>query len=182
MKVEMLNPALLEPSSYNPRKISAEEMESLRKSLREFGLVQPIVVQMPGNRIIAGHQRRDAAIAEGLERVPTVRLKISDAKARAMNLALNRISGEWDDEKLAALLGELDELERSLTGFQEDEIAELLGESLAGRSVEEIAVKPAPQIVWYLIGIPLERFGQVQEHVAALESAADLSVQSSREK
>jgi ParB-like chromosome segregation protein Spo0J len=64
MKVEMLNPALLEPSSYNPRKISAEEMASLRKSLREFGLVQPIVVQMPGNRIIAGHQRRDAVIAQ----------------------------------------------------------------------------------------------------------------------
>jgi len=55
-------------------------------------------------------------------------------------------------------------------------------ESLAGRSVEEIAVKPAPEIVWYLIGIPLERFGQVQQHVAALEGIAEIAVQSSRKK
>ena len=83
MKVEMLNPQLLEPSAYNPRKFSAEEMASLRKSIREFGLVQPILVQMPGNRIIAGHQRRDAAIAEGIKRVPVVRLKIFDNLSRA---------------------------------------------------------------------------------------------------
>ena len=69
-----------------------------------------------------------------------------------------------------------------LTGFGEEEIATLLGEALEGKSVEEIEVKPAPEIVWYLIGIPLARFGQVQEHVAALEAAAELSVQSSRDK
>lgn len=182
MKYEMVDPKLLEPSAYNPRKISAEDMASLRRSIREFSLVQPIVLQMPGNRIIAGHQRRDAAIAEGLAKVPVTRLRISDAKAKAMNLALNRISGEWDDEKLAGLLRDLEDFERGLTGFGEEEIAKLLGEALEGRSVEEIELKPAPEIVWYLIGIPLARFGQVQEHVAALEAAAEVSVQSSRSK
>ena len=182
MNYEMADPKRLEPSAYNPRKISAEEMDKLRRSIREFGLVQPIIVQMPGNRIIAGHQRREAAIAEGLKRVPVHRLRISDAKSRAMNLALNRISGEWDDDKLVILLRELEEQDRGLTGFGEDEIAKLLGEALEGKSVEEIEVKSAPEIVWFLIAIPLARFGQVQEHIAGLEAVAELSVQSSRDK
>jgi len=145
VKYEMANPKQLEPSAYNPRKISTEEMAKLRRSIREFGLVQPIVVQMPGNRIVAGHQRREAAIAEGLARVPVTRLRISDAKAKAMNLALNRISGDWDDEQLAVLLLELQGAERLLTGFDEDEIAKLLGDSLTGRAVAEIAVKLRPK-------------------------------------
>lgn len=182
MKYEMVDPRRLEPSAYNPRKISREEMAKLRASIREFGLVEPIILQMPGNRIIAGHQRRDAAIAEGLATVPVTRLRVSDAKAKALNLALNRISGEWDEEKLIPLLRELEEQERGLTGFDEDEIAKLLGDALEGRTVEEIELKPAPEIVWILLAIPLAQFGQVQEHVAALEAAAEVSVQSSRGK
>ncbi|MBZ5543373.1 MAG: ParB N-terminal domain-containing protein [Acidobacteriia bacterium] len=143
MRYEMADPKALEPSAHNPRKISAGEMEKLRRSIREFGIVQPIIVQAPGNRIIAGHQRREAAIAEGVKLVPISRLRISDAKAQAMNLALNRISGEWDDEKLVALLRELQDADRLSTGFDEDEIAKLLGEPLEGRTVEEIEVKRA---------------------------------------
>lgn len=182
MKYEFANPKTLEPAAYNPRKMKPAEMDKLRRSLREFGMVQPIIVQMPGNRIIAGHQRVEAAIAEGLDKVPVHRLRISDAKAKAMNLALNRIHGDWDDEKLKSLLGELKEVERSLTGFDEDEITKLLSDSLEGKTVEQMEVKPAPDIVWYLIGIPLDRLGGVQEHIAALENNSDLCVQSSRNK
>jgi ParB-like chromosome segregation protein Spo0J len=181
MKYELIDPRQLEPSAYNPRKISGEEMAKLRRSIREFGIVQPILVQMPGNRVIAGHQRVQAAIAEGLAKVPIQRLRVSDAKAKALNLALNRISGEWDDEKLKALLADMADLERNLSGFDEDEIEKLLGASLEGRAVEEMQLKPPPEIVWFLIGIPMHRFGEVQQHVAALESAAELTVQSSRE-
>lgn len=62
-----------------------------------------------------------------------------------MNLALNRISGEWDDEKLAALRGALEDLERGRTGFCADKTAKHLRESLEGRTVEEIEVKRAPE-------------------------------------
>jgi ParB-like chromosome segregation protein Spo0J len=180
MRYEMVNPKRLVASAYNPRKIKPEEMESLRRSIREFGLVQPIVVQMPGNRIIGGHQRVIAAIEEGLERVPVVRLRISDAKAKAMNLALNRISGDWDRDKLAELLQELEDLERALTGFGEDEIAKLLDDSLDGRAVEEIEVTVAPKISWILLGIPSERSGEVELNLAALKAAAEVSVQCAR--
>lgn len=52
-----------------------------------------------------------------------------------MNLALNRISGEWDDEKLAALRGALEDLERGRTGFCADKTAKHLRESLEGRKI-----------------------------------------------
>jgi ParB-like chromosome segregation protein Spo0J len=180
MKYEMADPKALEPSAYNPRKMSAEEMGKLRRSIREFGLVQPLIVQMPGNRIIAGHQRREAAIAEGLKRVPVHRLRISDAKARAMNLALNRISGEWDDEKLVLLLRELEAPERALSGFDEDEIARLLGDAIEGKGVEEQRLAPAPKVLWILLGIPEARAGEVESHLAVLRTAAEITVQASR--
>lgn len=184
MKVEMVNPKRLNPSSYNPRRIEPEEMEKLRRSIREFGLVETIVVQMPGNRIIGGHQRIEAAIAEGFTQVPVVRLRISDAKAKRLNLALNRISGEWDSDKLRALLQELklDGEDMELTGFDADEVERLLADALEKASIEKVELKPAPVIVWYLVGIPLNRFPEAQEHVAALEGIADISVQSSRDK
>lgn len=181
MKYELADPKALEPSSYNPRKISAAEMEKLRRSIREFGLVQPIVVQMPGNRIIAGHQRRDAAIAEGLKRIPVHRLRISDAKAKAMNLALNRISGEWDDEKLVALLRKMEAPERALAGFDEDEIARLLGDAIEGKGVEETPLVGAPKVLWILLGIPEGRAAEVESHLEVLRSAAEISVEATRE-
>ena len=78
--------------------------------------------------------------------IPVTELRITDRKAMALNVALNRISGEWDGEKLVGLLRELDNLERGLTGFGEDEIAKLLGKSFEGRTVEEIEVKRVPEI------------------------------------
>lgn len=179
MKIDLADPRALEPAAYNPRKISAEEMAKLRRSIREFGIVQPILIQMPGNRIIAGHQRVSAAIAENLPKVPVHRLRISDAKAKAMNLALNRISGEWEDDKLKALLSELGNLDRELSGFDEDEISKLLEDSLDKATVEEIEIKPAPKIVWYLIAISVDRERDARLHLEALGSLAEVSVRSS---
>lgn len=184
LKIELVNPKRLNASAYNPRRMSPAEMEKLRRSLREFGFVEPVVVQIPGNRIIGGHQRIEAALAEGMAKVPVLRLRISDRRAKTLNLALNRIQGEWDSDKLQALLQEL-QLEGedlNLTGFEADEITKLLAESLNGKEIQELQLRPAPAIVWYLIGIPLDRFGEVQSHVAALEQAAEISVQSSRDK
>lgn len=184
MKIVMVNPTKLTVSAYNPRKMSAHEMTKLRRSIREFGVIEPIVVQMPGSRIIGGHQRVEAAIAEGLQEIPIIRLRITDAKAKLLNLALNKISGEWDEDKLRSLLAELhlDTEDLDLTGFDSDEIEKLLSETLQTAAIEKVDLRPAPEVVWYLLGIPLSRFADVQEHVAALESDAEISVQSSRDK
>ena len=119
-KIETIAPGLLNPSAYNPRTISPQEFAKLRRSLREFGFVEPVVVNN-GNKIIGGHQRVRAAIEEGLKRVPIVRL----------NLALNRISGEWDLPLLKDLLGQLSatpEFDVEMTGFDIPEIDKLIRE------------------------------------------------------
>lgn len=75
-------------------------MESLRRSVSRWGMVEPLVVRRSDQLVIGGHQRLEAARALGLAAVPVVYVEASDAEAKALNLALNRIQGEWDLPKL----------------------------------------------------------------------------------
>ena len=97
----------LKPDPANPRRISDEELESLTRSIREFGLIDPIIARREDKVVIGGHQRLLAARKLGLKQVSVVLVDLSADQARLLNLALNRISGSWDQELLARLLGEL---------------------------------------------------------------------------
>jgi DNA modification methylase len=113
----------------NPRKIGEAEIESLTRSIQEFGLVDPIIARREDRTIIGGHQRLLAARRLGLKTVPVVYVDISAESAHLLNLALNRISGDWDRELLARLLADLEtvpDIDISLSGFGDDEIATLL--------------------------------------------------------
>jgi len=114
-------------SPYNPRKISDHDLAALQRSLRFFGTVEPIVVNRRSGHIVGGHQRVRAAEAEGIEALPVVYVDLDDPSEKQLNIALNRISGEWDLEKLAAVLGDLERAgaDLGLTGFTDDEIEEL---------------------------------------------------------
>jgi DNA modification methylase len=113
---------------YNPRQISEHDLEALRRSLRFFGTVEPIVVNKRSDRIVGGHQRVKAAEAEGIERLPVVYVDLDDPSEKQLNLALNRIHGEWDLDKLADVLSELAAVgaDLDLTGFTELELDNLL--------------------------------------------------------
>ncbi len=113
----------------NPRRISDDELESLTRSLRQFGFVQPVLARREDGVVIGGHQRLVAARRLGWETVPVTWLDISVEQARLLGLALNKISGSWDDQLLARLLADLQassELDLSLAGFGDDEVKELL--------------------------------------------------------
>src|SRR5919106_6971592 len=119
----------LRPDPANPRRISDQELESLTRSIREFGFVQPVVARREDRTIIGGHQRLIAARRLGLKQVPVVFLDLSSEQARLLNLGLNRIGGTWDQELLARLLAELKEVpdvDLSLSGFSEDELRKYL--------------------------------------------------------
>jgi len=121
----------LKPSPYNPRLMPQAEMEKLTRSIREFGFVEPLVVRKQDHRVIGGHQRLEAAKVLGLEKVPVVFVDITEAQAKALNLALNRIQGEWDLPKLGELLAELrdiPDLDETLSGFDSGEMDDLLAE------------------------------------------------------
>ena len=113
---------------YNPRRIGDHDLEALRRSLKFFGTVEPIVVNRRSGHIVGGHQRVRAAEAEGIEALPVVFVDLDDPSEKQLNVALNRISGEFDQEKLAAVLGDLQAAgaDLAMTGFSDDELTELM--------------------------------------------------------
>lgn len=146
MKLEKISLVDLNPAEYNPRKISEQELLKLENSINEFGLVDPIIINLKNNKIIGGHQRYEALYNKytadndfqpelNLIRLGDIgwvfedtELKISsEAQEKALNLALNKISGEWDTVKLQPLLEEiqLSNIDIELTGFDEIELGEL---------------------------------------------------------
>ncbi len=114
----------LRPDPANPRRISDAELEALTRSIREFGLVDPIIARHDDKIVIGGHQRLLAARKLGLEMVPVVFVDLPPEKAKLLNVALNKISGEWDQELLADLDGGGADL--TLSGFADDEVKKLL--------------------------------------------------------
>jgi ParB-like chromosome segregation protein Spo0J len=119
----------LRPDPANPRKISNTELDALTRSLREFGFVQPVLARHHDKIVIGGHQRLVAARRLGWKTVPVIFLDLTDEQARLLNLALNRISGEWDEQLLSRLLADLKALpavDLSLAGFSDEELKKLL--------------------------------------------------------
>ena len=98
----------LRPDPANPRRISDAELESLTRSIRRFGFVDPVIARLEDKSVVGGHQRLLAARRLGLASVPVILLDLPADQARLLNLALNKISGSWDEELLARLLAELD--------------------------------------------------------------------------
>lgn len=118
------------PASYNPRKdlqAGDPEFEKIRRSIEEFGYVEPIIVNYDMT-IIGGHQRAKVLSALGVTEVDCVIVDVDKTKEKALNIALNKISGEWDTESLAQLLSELDQESYNieLTGFDWDEAEKLM--------------------------------------------------------
>ena len=129
MQYEIINISALKPAEYNPRTISDHELSKLTESIRTFGFVDPVIVNADGT-VIGGHQRIKAAERLGMSEIPCVRVDLPKDREKALNLALNRISGEWDMDMLAKLLEEMDTVTRKLTGFDETEITEALNRLL----------------------------------------------------
>ena len=97
----------LQPDPANPLRIGDEELDALERSLRSFGFVSPVVARRADGVVIGGHQRLVAARRLGLTSVPVIWLDLSAEQAKLLGLALNKISGSWDESLLARLLAEL---------------------------------------------------------------------------
>ena len=96
----------LHPHPANPRKISDAELDALTRSLREFGFVQPVIARHDDHIVVGGHQRLVAARRLGLKTVPTIFVDLSAERSHLLNLALNKISGDWDEQLLARMLAD----------------------------------------------------------------------------
>ena len=113
---------------YNPRQITDEEMEKLKNSINEFGYVAPIIVNKHNNHIVGGNQRYEALKSLGYTDVDVIFVDEPDIqREKALNIALNKISGDWDTVKLKEILINLNEndFDLSLTGFEKIELTDL---------------------------------------------------------
>lgn len=118
----------LNPAPYNPRQISDEQMERLKNSITEFSLVEPIIWNRQTGHIVGGHQRYQVLKSLGVNQTQVVVVDLSPSREKALNLALNRIHGDWDLEKLKDVIIDIDtgEFPIELTGFDYDELKELI--------------------------------------------------------
>ena len=120
------------PYVNNARTHSKEQITKLRSSLREFGFINPVIIDRDFN-VIAGHGRIEAAKAEGITEVPCVYVDhLTEAQKKAYILADNRMALDagWDEELLAVELSELQDLgyDLAMTGFDEKELADLFSD------------------------------------------------------
>lgn len=132
MRIETLSLGDLNPADYNPRKDlqpGDSEYEKLKRSLAEFGYVEPVIWNKTTGHIVGGHQRLKVLADLGFESVDCVVVELDETREKTLNIALNKISGDWDESKLALLIADLDasDFDAELTGFDEAEIQAMIG-------------------------------------------------------
>ena len=127
--------AELNPAKYNPRKQlkpGDPEFDRLCRSIEEFGYVELILVNVKDgkNTIIHGHQRWSCLRHMGVTEAECLTVSLDEPEEKALNIAMNKISGEWDMDKLKEVLRDIDlsGLDATLTGFPEEEIGGLIGD------------------------------------------------------
>jgi DNA modification methylase len=132
MNFEKISVGELKSASYNPRKDlkpGDAEYEKLKRSIQEFGYVEPVIWNKRTGTVVGGHQRIKVMKDLGYEEVDCVVVDLDEQKEKALNIALNKISGEWDEGLLATLLKDLDNngYDITFTGFDLAEAQELFG-------------------------------------------------------
>ena len=127
MEIRTLKAAQLRAAPYNPRRdLQPEDAEyqKLRRSIETFGYIEPIIWNERTGNVVGGHQRLTVLENEGEAEADVSVVDLDETQERQLNVALNKIEGGWDEEKLGLLLAELGD-DAPLTGFTQAEIDSL---------------------------------------------------------
>ena len=111
MDIQKIPAARLNPAAYNPRKDlkpGDREYEKLKRSIVEFGYVEPVIWNRRTGNVVGGHQRLKVLVDMGQTEIDCVVVDLDLRREKALNVALNKIQGDWDEEKLASLMAEFD--------------------------------------------------------------------------
>lgn len=127
MRIERKRIADMNRAAYNPRvqlRPGDEEYEKLARSIEQFGLVVPVIWNERTNNVVGGHQRLTVIENRGEDEADVSVVDLDDLKEKELNVALNKIGGDWDDAKLVTILTELGD-RATETGFSLPEIEAL---------------------------------------------------------
>ena len=138
MKIKEIEISKLKPAEYNPRQITTKQFKDLKKSIQEFGLVDPIIVNKDMT-VVGGHQRLKVCQSlTGFDKIPCVVLDLTKEKERELNIRLNKSGGEFDMDALANYF-DVDEL--TDWGFKHIEL---------GLNIDKIDEEPEIEFSEYL--------------------------------
>lgn len=176
---------------HNANRGTVRGRKALKNSLKKFGAARSILVDK-NFTTLAGNKTLEEYVKQGGKRVIVVDspgdtliavrrtdLQADDKKAQELAIADNRVAEvdlSWDPEVLKQTDADLEEM------FEPLELDRLLNEGKNSRQPNTIDLQPPPKMVWILLGIPFTRFDLVQEHLSALESESEISVQSARDE
>lgn len=136
MKIQKIPASRINPAAYNPRKDlkpEDDEYKKLLKSIDEFGFIEPLIWNKRTGNLVGGHQRLKILLAKGVKETFVSVVDLPIEKEKALNIVLNKISGEWDKDKLNALLDDLcktPDFNVELTGFDLPDIENMLADTL----------------------------------------------------
>ena len=157
MEIVQKNPSELIPHPQNPRVHHA--ISKISNSIKEFGFVNPVIVQKGTNQIIAGHGRVEAAKKDGLGSIPVIELEISNVKAKALMIADNKTAEEskWNDDLLKDLFKDLlgQDIDLAVTGFDLKEVNFYTEENKPEEDDDVPEVPPEPRAKYgmlYVLG------------------------------
>ncbi|MFL5329071.1 MAG: ParB N-terminal domain-containing protein [Gemmataceae bacterium] len=163
------------PAPYNPRRAIKSSDPAYRKlaaSLREFGLVEPLIWNELTGHVVGGHLRLSILRQQGAEQVPVSVVQLTPERERALNIVLNNreAQGQFDSAKLTEILGELEQQpELTLTGFDADDLrafrlepVEIPNDDLPADNVE------------ILLTIPKEAYEAISPRLDAIVREFDL--------
>lgn len=131
MDIQRIPVSRINPAKYNPRKDlkpGDPEYEKLARSIQEFGFVEPLVWNRRTGNLIGGHQRLKILLADGAAEVECSVVDLDGPREKALNVALNKIGGDWDLPRLRDLLVDIQrsDIDAALTGFDQAEIEKML--------------------------------------------------------
>ncbi|SMD66057.1 Modification methylase DpnIIB [Bacillus mobilis] len=134
MNIRKIQMTDINPAAYNPRvdlKPGDLEYEKLKRSIEEYGYIELLVWNERTKNLVGGHQRYKILLAQGITEVEVSVVNLDDAKEKALNIALNKIGGDWDYAALGDLLKELsdtEDIDLELSGFTFEEAGEIFEE------------------------------------------------------
>jgi hypothetical protein len=184
MHVSNIPIAELKPFAKNPKKHSENQMNMLKKSMKEFGWTNPILIA-DDNMVVAGHARLQAATELGFTEVPIIKLDMPYEKAVAYVIADNRLAelAETDNILMQELLSEVAQIpdfDFEATGFTIDELDDMLPNSINEVLLDDFIIDDVdPEPCWFVIRGTEEDFEKIKEHLSSFE--IDMVVTNSHE-